>query len=174
MALALLLSVQGSILNGRAVWCSNRCFTYNASMQPFVIALTSDSAEGSDTVACVEDQSRTVKHGPIGAPCLGVSSPVCIHGHMDDVVQLSHPREIQYTSLASFEVTRDSLQFCLGGCGWSCCLSHEFLRTEGNVEALFCQMLTDSNSRCSCGSNFSLKSATFSTALLSLRSRSGH
>ena len=73
-------------------------------MQPFVIALASDSAEDSDTVACVIDQSRTVKHGPIANTptdvehlVLGVSSPVCIHGHMDDVVQLSHLREIQYT-----------------------------------------------------------------------------
>ena len=34
-------------------------------MQPFVIALASDSAQDSDTVACVTDQCRTVKHGPI-------------------------------------------------------------------------------------------------------------
>ena len=33
------------------------------------------------------------------------------------------PREIQHTSLASFEVTRDSLQLCLWGCGRSRCLS---------------------------------------------------
>ena len=65
MALALLLSVQTSILNGHAVWCSSRCFTYNASMQPFVIAWASDSAEDSDTVACVTDRCRTVKHGQI-------------------------------------------------------------------------------------------------------------
>ena len=56
MALALLLSVQTSILNFRAVWCSSRCFTYRASIQPFVIALASDSADDSDTVACVTDQ----------------------------------------------------------------------------------------------------------------------
>ena len=30
---------------------------------------------------------------------------------MDDVVELPNLREIQYTSLASFEVTRDSLNF---------------------------------------------------------------
>ena len=41
MVLALLLSVWSSIVNGPAVWCSSRCFTYNASMQPFVIALAS-------------------------------------------------------------------------------------------------------------------------------------
>ena len=64
---------------------------------------------------------------------------------MDDVVQLSHPREIQYTSLTSSEVTRDSLQFGLWGCGRSCRLSHDFLRTEGNVEALFCHFLTHSS-----------------------------
>ena len=34
-------------------------------MQPFVIALAYDSAEDSDTVACVTDQCRTVKYGPI-------------------------------------------------------------------------------------------------------------
>ena len=34
-------------------------------MQPFVIALAYDSAEDSDAVACVSDQCRTVKHGPI-------------------------------------------------------------------------------------------------------------
>ena len=56
MALALLLSVQTSIWNVRAVWCSIKCFTYRASTQPFVIALASDSAEDSDTVACVTDQ----------------------------------------------------------------------------------------------------------------------
>ena len=33
-------------------------------MQPFVIAFASDSAEDSDTVACVTDTWRTVKHGP--------------------------------------------------------------------------------------------------------------
>ena len=60
MALTLLLSVQTSILNRR---CSNRCFTYNASMQPLVIAVASDSAEDSDTVACVTDQFLTLKHG---------------------------------------------------------------------------------------------------------------
>ena len=83
-------------------------------MQPFVIAVASASAEDSDTVACVTDQCRTVKHGPIVNTrpdvehlFFWVSSPVCIHGHMDDVVQLSHPREIQYTSLTSFEATRD-------------------------------------------------------------------
>ena len=65
MALALLLSVQSSIRNGRAVWLSSKCFTYNASMQPFVIALASDSAEDSDAVACVTDQCGTVMHGPI-------------------------------------------------------------------------------------------------------------
>ena len=52
-------------LTGRALLCSNRCFTYNASMQPCVIALASDSAEDSDTVACVPDHCGTVKHGPI-------------------------------------------------------------------------------------------------------------
>ena len=65
MALALVLSVRSSILNERAVWCSSRCFTYKASMQPFVIALASDSAEDSDTVASVTYQCRTVKHRPI-------------------------------------------------------------------------------------------------------------
>ena len=51
MALALLLSVQKSILNGLAVWCSNKYFTYSPSVQPFVIVLASDSADDSDTVA---------------------------------------------------------------------------------------------------------------------------
>ena len=79
-------------------------------MQPFVIALASDSAEDSDTVACVTDQCRTVKHGPIA------NTPPDVE-HLDfgspaHVVQLSNPTEIQYTSLTSFEVTRDSLQFC--------------------------------------------------------------
>ena len=89
-------------------------------MQPFVIALASDSAEDSDTVACVTDQCRTVKHGPIantppdmehlvfGSPAKSAST-----ANTDDVVQLSQPREIQYTSLTAFEVTRDSLQFYL-------------------------------------------------------------
>ena len=79
------------------------------------------------------------------APCLWVSSPVCIQRHMDDVVQLPHQWEIQYTSVTSFEVTRDSLQFCLWGCGRSSCLSHDFLRAEGNVEALLCHVLTYSS-----------------------------
>ena len=65
MALALLLSRPDLILDGRAVWCSSKCFTHNASMQPFVIALASDLVADSDTVACVTDQCRTVKHGPI-------------------------------------------------------------------------------------------------------------
>ena len=134
MALALLLSVQTSILNGRAVWCSSRCFTYVASLQLCHRPMSNCEARTD----CQHSTRR-------GAPCLWVSSPVCIHGHMDDVVQLSHPREIQYTSLTSFEVTRDSIQFCLCSCGRSCCLSHDFLRTEGNVEALFCQKLTDSS-----------------------------
>ena len=56
MALALLLSIQTSILNVHAVWCSSKCFMYRASIQPFVIALAFDSAEDSDTVACVTDQ----------------------------------------------------------------------------------------------------------------------
>ena len=42
----------------------HKCFKYNASMQPFVIALASDSAEDSDSVACVTDHYRTVKDGP--------------------------------------------------------------------------------------------------------------
>ena len=86
-------------------------------MQPFVIAMDSDSTEDSGNVACVTDQCRTVMHGPIAntppdVEHLVFMSPAHIHGHTDDVVQLSHPREIQYTSLTSFEVTRDPLQFC--------------------------------------------------------------
>ena len=60
MALALLLSVQTTILIGRAVWRSSRCFTYTASNATF-----RDRLGLSDTVACVTDQCRTVKHGPI-------------------------------------------------------------------------------------------------------------
>ena len=65
-------------------------------MELFVIALASDSAEDSDTVAVVTDQCRTVKHGPIantprdvGAPSLCVSRPsLDPRDHMDDVVEL--------------------------------------------------------------------------------------
>ena len=76
MALALLLSVQTSILNGLAVWCSNRCFTYNASMQPFLIAMASNSAEDSDMVACVTDQhsSGDVEHLVFGSPAQSAST----------------------------------------------------------------------------------------------------
>ena len=89
-------------------------------MQPCVIALASDSTEDSDAVACVTDQCRTMKHGPIANTPLdvehlvfGSDSPVCIHGHMDDIIQLPNPRRIQYKSRASSGVTRDALQFCL-------------------------------------------------------------
>ena len=87
-------------------------------MQPFVIALASDSADDSDTVACVTDQYRTVKHGPIAnTPAdvehLVLGSPAQSASTVTWIVQLSHPREIQCTSLTSFEVTRDSLQHCL-------------------------------------------------------------
>ena len=136
MALALLLSVQTSILNGRAVWCSSKCFTHNASMQPFVIALATDSAEDSDTVACVTDHCRTVKHGPI------VNTPPNVKRL---IFGSPAQKEIQYTSLTSSEVMRNSLQFCLLRL-WSVLLPLSFfLCTEGNVEALFCHLLTDSS-----------------------------
>ena len=88
-------------------------------MQPFVIALASDSAEDSDSVACVTDHYRSVKHGPIAnAPPdvehLVFGSPVqsASTGTWWDVVQFSHPMKIQNTSLTSIEVTLDYLQFC--------------------------------------------------------------
>ena len=123
MALALLLSAQTSILNGRAVWCSAACFTYNASMQPFVIALASDSAEDSDTVAVSQTsvERRSTDRLPTLLPTcstlsFGLQLSLRPQSH-DDVVLLLHPWEIEYTSLTSFEVTRDSLQFRLESCG---------------------------------------------------------
>ena len=62
-----LLSVQTTMFNGLAVCNSNRCSTYYVSLQPFLIAFASDSAEDVDTVAYVTDQWRTMIHvvGPI-------------------------------------------------------------------------------------------------------------
>ena len=57
------------------------------------------------------------------APCLWIHGPICIHCHMDDVLQLGNPMEVQHKSLASFEVTRDPLQLCLWGCGASLMIS---------------------------------------------------
>ena len=106
-------------------------------MQPSVIAFASDSTEESDTVACVTEKCRTVKHGPIANTPLDVDhlvfgSPaqICIQSHMDDVVQLPKPSEVQYTFLTAFEISCDSLQFCLWGRRRSCCISHDFARTE--------------------------------------------
>ena len=102
-----------------AIWCSNRCFTFNTSMQPFVIVFASDSAEERDTVACHRPMSNSeartdCQHTSTrGAPCLRISSPICIHSNMDDVVQLPNPREVQDTPLTAFVISCDSLQFCL-------------------------------------------------------------
>ena len=85
---------------------------------PFVFALASDSADDSDTVACVTDQ-RTVKHGPIantppdvehfvfGFPAQSASTVTWMTSS-----NLA-AKEVQHTSLASLEVTRDPLQLCL-------------------------------------------------------------
>ena len=103
LALELLVSVQTSILNGRAVWCSRMCFTFNASM-------ASESVESSDTVVCVRNHCRTVKHGPISRTTDVEQLIFGIHGHMDDIVQLSHPKKFSTHRWRPFEVTRESLQ----------------------------------------------------------------
>ena len=63
-----------------------------AGISRATIQCNSDSAEDSDTVACVTDQCGAVKHGPIANSPPDVEhlvfGSVDIHGHMDDVVQL--------------------------------------------------------------------------------------
>ena len=85
--------------------------------QVFHVQLASKSAEDSDTVTCVTDQCRTVKNGPIAntPPDVDnldfwVSSPVCIHGHMDDNADILWGN-VRFSSI-----------FCLWGCVRSCCL----------------------------------------------------
>ena len=79
--------VQRSNLNG-SVWCSVLAGISRATIQ-----CNSDSAEDSDTLAYITDKCGTVKHGRIANTPPDVEhvvfgSPVDIHGHMDDVVQL--------------------------------------------------------------------------------------
>ena len=81
-----------------------------------------------------------------GAPCLRVSSPICIHSHMDDVVYLPNPREVQYTPLTAFEMSCDSLFNCVFeavvGPAASLMISFEL---KAMSKTWFCHVLTDSS-----------------------------